>query len=165
MSDDMPPLEVSGADAGDALKTQGGNETKSPPAPPGSNLSGRERKVWDYICARLREAGLEHLTCGLTISIVVRTYIRWVDSEKYLAEVEKNNGGTYYITTPNGHVQPHQAFYVVKSLKKELREWLPECCLTLPSVATARQKMGSPAPQDDLFDAIANHGASHPSAG
>ena len=159
-----PPFRViqGGVAKADVRPTD--NDIVSPATPPGADLSPRERKVWDYICAQLRIAGLEHITCGLTISIVVRTYVRWVDAERYLVKVEDENNGTYFITTPNGHVQPHQAFYVVKNLKQDLLKWLPECCLTLPSVATAKSKLGAGPPQDDLFDALVGHGQSRPSA-
>lgn len=161
-----PPFTViaGGAAKPAALPADKQVGVQSPKPPPGADLSPRERKVWDYICQQLTAAGLEHLTCGLTISIVVRTYIRWIDAERTLANVEAANNGTYFITTPNGHAQPHQAFYVVKGLKQDLLKWLPEACLTLPSVATAKSKLGNGAPQDDLFDNLVGHGRGHPSA-
>lgn len=166
MSDSKPPFAVIQGGLGLPAQsaTDNGQTVKSPSTPPGASLTPRERKVWDYICHSLRDVGLEHYTCGLTISIICRTYVRWLDAERQLAEFEDENGGTYFVTTPNGHVQPHQAFYVVRNLKAELLKWLPESCLTLPSVVTARSKMPTASPQDDLFDNLVGHGRSHPSA-
>ncbi|WP_236687506.1 hypothetical protein [Chromobacterium subtsugae] len=166
MDDRAPPLTVIQGGAGNVGDGGGGkhSEIVSPPPPPGANLAPRERKVWDYVCRHLREAGLDHLTAGLAISIIVKTYVRWIDAEIKLAAVEEKNGGTYFIITPNGHEQPHQVFYVVKNLKQELLKWLPESSLTLPSVAAVKAKLGDKAPQDDLFDELLNHGRNHPSA-
>ncbi|WP_047258053.1 P27 family phage terminase small subunit [Chromobacterium subtsugae] len=165
MDDRAPPFTVIHGGGGNlGGGGVGKREIVSPPPPPGANLAPRERKVWDYVCRQLREAGLEHLTAGLAISIIVKTYVRWIDAEIKLAEVEEKNGGTYFIVTPNGHEQPHQVFYVVKNLKLELLKWLPETSLTLPSVAAVKAKLGDKAPQDDLFDELLNHGRSHPSA-
>ncbi|WP_240937514.1 hypothetical protein [Chromobacterium fluminis] len=165
MSDTRPPFTVvqGGAGGGGKLPV-GKQDLKSPPPPPGAQLTPRERKVWDYICSNLREAGLEHLTAGLAVSVISKTYIRWLDAEIKLSEFEEKHK-TYFVTSPNGHQQPHAAFYVVKQLKGDLLKWLPESCLTIPSVAAVKAKMGDKAPQDDLFDEMLNHGRSHPSAG
>ncbi|MBN3004503.1 P27 family phage terminase small subunit [Chromobacterium alkanivorans] len=166
MSDTRPPFTV--IHGGTVPPSQNGvdkqTDIKSPPPPPGCDLSPRERKVWDYICKNLSAAGLEHLTCGLTISVICRTYVRWIDAERKLAEVEEKNGGTYFVSTPNGYEQPHQAFHVARNLKGELLKWLPESCLTLPSVVTAKAKLPDLTPQDDLFDSAVNHARGHPSA-
>ncbi len=135
-----------------------GKETRSPPPPPGVELSPRERKVWDYICAQLREAGMPHLTAGIAIAVVCRTFIRWVNTEMELRNFEASNGGSYFIKTPKGYDQPHQLFYAASSIKKELLTWLPESCLTLPSTVTARSKLGDEGVQDDLFADLFDHG-------
>lgn len=164
MSDSASPFTVIAGGGGEPPKNAADKtgQIESPATPPGASLSPRERKVWDYICKCLREAGLEHYTCGLTISVICRTYCRWLDAEDALSKFERENGG-YFVTTPNGHAQPHQAFYVARNLKSELLKWLPESCLTLPSVAVARSKMPAATPQDDLFDSLVGHGRSHPS--
>lgn len=163
MDDQAPPFAVDSAVPKN--HDAAGGDVISPKTPPGEKLSGDEKKVWEYICAQLQAAGLDHITSGLAIRIVVKTYIRWLQAEKRLDEIEEENNGTYIIQTPNGHWQPHQAFYVTKSLKTELLKWLPECCLTIPSVATTKQKLGSKPPIDDLFESMQNHAAQHPSAG
>lgn len=167
MADSKPPFAVIPGGAGAPPKSPGDKQSAaiaSPSTPPGAQLTPRERKVWDYICESLRDAGLEHYTCGLTISIICRTYVRWIDAELKLSEVERDQGGTYFVTTANGYEQPHQAFHVARNLKGELLKWLPESCLTLPSVATVRAKLPEQSPQDDLFDGLVNHARSHPSA-
>jgi hypothetical protein len=145
--DDMPEPPGKGS----------GKEIKSPPVPPGANLNQRERKVWDYICRVLRDAGMPHITAGLAIAVVCRTFIRWVDAELRLRELEATTG-TYFVTTPNGHQQPHQVFYVAAGHKKELLQWLPESCLTLPATVTTRAKLGDEGVQDDLFADLWDHG-------
>jgi hypothetical protein len=168
MNDSRPPFAVIQGGGGATPKSGGDKQNptaaKSPSTPPGAQLSPRERKVWDYICECLREAGLEHITCGLTISIICRTYVRWIDAELKLTEVEEQLGGTYFVKSPNGYEQPHQAFHVARNLKGELLKWLPESCLTLPSVVTAKAKLPDLAPQDDLFDSAVGHARNHPSA-
>ncbi|WP_247308234.1 P27 family phage terminase small subunit [Ralstonia pseudosolanacearum] len=136
----------------------GGKEIRSPAPPPGTNLTPRERKVWDYICAQLREAGMPHLTAGIAIAVVCRTFIRWVNTELELQNFEASNGGSYFIKTPKGYEQPHQLFYAAAAIKKELLTWLPESCLTLPSTVTARAKLGDEGVQDDLFAELFEHG-------
>lgn len=166
MSGSRPPFTVIPGGAGSATKSAGDNESiRSPSTPPGAQLTPRERKVWDYICESLREAGLQHYTCGLTITIISRTYMRWIDAELKLSQVEQELGGTYFIVTANGYEQPHQAFNVARNLKAELLKWLPESCLTLPSLVTAKAKIPETRNQDDLFDSAVGHARSHPSAG
>jgi hypothetical protein len=161
MSDKTPPFTViQGGLAKPAAKVTG--EISSPDKPPG-DLSTQERRVWDYICARLREAGIDHTTFGLAGMIVAKTYIRWVQAEAKLEQVMADNGGSYLTTTPNGYEQPHQIFYAARDLKKELLAWLPECALTIPSLATIRAKAGDQSQQDDLFADLVNHAANRPS--
>ncbi len=133
-----------------------GKKLRSPAPPPGAQLGARERKVWDYICRVLREDGMPHLTAGIAIAVVCRTFIRWVDTEVRLADLEKTTG-TYFVKTPNGFEQPHQFFYAAAALKKELLQWLPESCLTLPSTVIARAKLGDEGVQDDLFGDLLAH--------
>lgn len=135
----------------------GDKQVLSPGTPPGAQLSPRERKVWDYICAALRDAGLPHLTAGIAIAVVCKTFIRWVNTELELQNFEASNGGSYFIKTKTGFDQPHQLFYAATSLKKELLTWLPESCLTLPSSVMARAKLGDEGQQDDLFGDLLAH--------
>lgn len=133
-----------------------GKGVRSPPVPPGTHLDSRERKVWDYICGVLRADGMPHLTAGIAIAVVCKTFIRWIDTEVRLADLEKLTG-TYFVKTPNGFEQPHQFFYAAAALKKELLQWLPESCLTLPSSVMARAKLADEGVQDDLFGDLLAH--------
>lgn len=137
----------------------GGKQISSPPPPPGAQLSPRERKVWDYICLMLRREGLAHMTAGIAIAIVCKTFIRWINTELELQNFEASNSGSYFIKTPNGMDQPHQLFYASNKLRQELLRCLPESCLTLPSSVVARAKAGDAGLQDDLFDSLQEHAA------
>ena len=44
----------------------------SPDIPPLIALDTSERRVWKYICESLKTAGLEHVTAGLPIAVIVR---------------------------------------------------------------------------------------------
>ncbi|SMG09622.1 P27 family phage terminase small subunit [Paraburkholderia susongensis] len=136
-------------------------ENNALPLPPGVQLTSRERAVWDYIVARLTEEGLAHRTAGLAITVIARTYIAWVDAGIELEKVKEKHNGSYFIRTPKGYEQPHQAYYTQRNLKQELLRWLPECCLTLPSRAAVMVKKPDDQ-QDDLFDDLVGHGAQHP---
>ncbi|WP_051711526.1 terminase TerL endonuclease subunit [Andreprevotia chitinilytica] len=79
MDDLNPPFNV--IDGGFGKKPPGRlGEIQSPKPPPLANLSTQERRVWDYICEALRQAGIEHVTAGLTIKIICRTYIDWLEA-------------------------------------------------------------------------------------
>ncbi|MDW5417734.1 P27 family phage terminase small subunit [Iodobacter sp. CM08] len=162
MSQERPPFAVIQGGIGKSpLVTVG--EVISPAKPPGE-MNTQERRVWDYICERLREAGIDHGTFGLAAMVVCKTYIHWIQAESELAKIKDSNFGSYLITTPNGFSQPHQIFYVVSALKKELLQWLPECALTIPSLSNIRSKTGDQSQQDDLFGNLVNHAANRPSA-
>lgn len=141
-----------------------GKAVRSPPPPPGTKLSSSERKVWDYICRCLCEEGLPHLTAGIAIAVVCKTFIRWVRAEAELQNFEASNGGSFMVVTPNGHSQPHQLYFVTGKLKAELLKWLPESCLTLPSSVMARAKLGDEGTQDDLFGDLLDHARAERSA-
>ena len=162
MDDSKPPFNVIEGGFGKAPKSTVG-EIQSPDKPPG-DLNTQERRVWEYICGQLRAAGIDHTTFGLAAMIVCKTYIRWVQAEAKLEQVMAANNGSYLTTTPNGYEQPHQIFYAARDLKKELLAWLPECALTIPSLATIRAKTGDQSQQDDLFADLVFHAKSHPSA-
>lgn len=114
-------------------------------------LSMREKKVWTHVTTALHEYGLVHLTDAMTLAIICRSFIRWVDAELELDKLAVKNGGTYIVATPNGYQQPHQLFFVARSLKKELLQWLPEAALTIPSFAKAVEQRQAPT-QGTLFD-------------
>lgn len=157
MSQQTPDLAVSPVDGKNAPAGKPG-AVQSPGKPPGT-LSTQERRTWEYICAQLREAGIDHTTFGIAAMVVCKTYAQWVRSQAELEDYMDNNGGSYMVTTPNGYTQPSQLFYVVRDLKKELLQWLPECCLTIPSLAKARAILGDDDRQGDLkFEDLVAHG-------
>ncbi|WP_063915332.1 hypothetical protein [Burkholderia stagnalis] len=140
-----------------------GKRIESPSPPPGVHFESSHRKVWDYLCMALRDEGVPHKTAGIVLAIVCIDFVRWVKAELQLRDFEKLNNGSFMVTTPNGHVQPHQLYYAAKALKDGLLKCLPEACLTLPSMLIAKSKMEPDDPQDDLFDQILEHAQSHPS--
>jgi len=148
MSDEKPPLTVIQGGLGKTGSAKAG-ELQSPSPPPLADLTGSEKRLWVYICDSLRSAGVEHITAGLTIKIITRTYLDWVKALKECDDKGryaqgKKNGGQYEL--------PHS--YTEKQLKRELLKWLPEACLTIPSLATAKAKMPEGAMQDDLFEEL-----------
>jgi hypothetical protein len=150
MDESKPPiLSVVPGSGGNVVPLRTPGEKVSPPPPPGLK-SEREIEVWEYICAQLRQAGIEHRTFGLAAAVVCSVYVEWMDSRVLLDEFKAQNGGSYMTTTPNGYQQPHQVFYVVEKLRRDLLQWLPECCLTIPAYATAKSKLGVDDGQRDL---------------
>lgn len=130
---------------------------------PIKKLGRDEKRVWDYLVAALAEYGLVHRTDSATLHVVVNTFVRWVEAEETLDKLVKDTG-TYFVQTPNGYEQPHQKYYVARNLKKELLQWLPEACLTIPSFQKV-MKAGEQVPsgQSDLFgDPLAQHAAAKP---
>lgn len=118
---------------------------------PINKLTKDQKAIWDHITESLFEYGLIHKTDAILISVICRTYSAWVKAEEKLDEIVKTSAnGSYLIETPNGYVQPHQAYYVAQKLKKELREWLPEAALTIPSFQKAVGDLGAPQ-QPGLF--------------
>lgn len=140
-----------------AVRT-GGKEVVSPEPPPGAQLSPRERKVWDYICAMLRAEGLPHRTGGMAIAIICKTFIHYINAELELQEfVAGNNGSILLKAKKSDYSQPHPLYYAARDLKQELLKWLPEACLSLPSAVMAKAKMGEDSQQDDLFGDLLAH--------
>ena len=155
-----PAVAPSGASSATG---RGGKRIESPPPPPGVHFTSQHRKVWDYVCLMLREEGVPHKVGGIALAIAVVDFVRWVKVELQLRDVETTNNGSFMVTTPNGHVQPHQLYFTAKGLKEGLLKWLPEACLTVPSMLIAKSKVGDENPQDDLFDQMLEHAVSHPS--
>lgn len=140
-----------------------GKQIQSPKPPPGVHFDAQHRKVWDYLCASLRDEGVPHRTAGIVLAMICTDFVRWVGTEIKLRDFERINNG-FMITTKTGHQQPHQLYYEAKALKAGLLKCLPEACLTLPSMLIAKSKMQDENPQDDLFDQLTGHAQSHPSA-
>ncbi|GAB2913809.1 P27 family phage terminase small subunit [Paralcaligenes ginsengisoli] len=116
-----------------------------------TRLSAKERKVWDHVTAALLDYGLIHRTDAMMLTVICRTFVRWAEAEEALNVFAKKNDGSYVVKTPNGYEQPHQLFYVARTLKKELLQWLPEAALTIPSFQKTVSALDAPE-QGSLFD-------------
>lgn len=133
-------------------------EIASPLPPPMLDLSAAERQLYDHICATLRQAGVEHLTAGMPIAIIVRTFADW------LRAVERCDKEGRTQTSKTGWTTPTPWADDEKRLKMELGQWLPKACLTIPSLARVRKDTGEKSGQDDLFaDLVAHATESRPS--
>ena len=133
-----------------------GADITSPLPPPMLDLSAEERELFAHICETLRQAGIEHLTAGMPIAIIVRTFADWL---KACEECDKN-GRTQ--TSKTGWVTPAPWADDEKRLKMELGQWLPKACLTIPSLARVRKDTGAKSGQDDLFGDLVNHATTSP---
>lgn len=116
-----------------------------------AKLSAKERKVWDHVTQALHECGLIHRTDAMVITVICRTFVRWVEAEEQLSDYAREHGGSYIVTTPNGYEQPHQLFYLARNLKRELLQWLPEAALTIPSFHKLVGERAAPQ-QGQLFE-------------
>ncbi|MDR3427953.1 P27 family phage terminase small subunit [Silvimonas sp.] len=150
MSDEKPPFNVI---PGGFPKSRNGKagELHSPEPPPGANLTTQERRVWNYICDGLRESGIDHRAAGITIKVICQTYVDWLDAIKLCTKHGR------YLTSKNG--DPYDAPHSnnEKRCKQDLLKWLPEACLTIPSMTAAQAKLGDEGPQDDLFGDLVTH--------
>lgn len=153
--DVSPPFAViEGGLSKSASSAAGENTAQSPKPPPGANLTTQERRVWEYICESLQMAGVEHLTAGLTIKIICRTWMDWI---KHLDQCDKEGR---FGQSEKGHRYELPHSYTEKQLKKDLLRWLPEACLTIPSLVSARAKLGQVNLQDDLFGDLVSQATS-----
>ena len=50
----------------------------SPDPPPAIGLNDTEIEVYEYLCESLRQAGIEHLTAGMPLAVIVRTFMDWL---------------------------------------------------------------------------------------
>lgn len=110
-------------------------DCKSPTAPPLLDLNEDEMRVFEYICRSLREAGVEHLTAGMPIAVIVRTYADWI-----AAYVECETKGRYQ-TAQSGWASPTPWASDEQRLKMELGQWLPKACLTIPQLDFCARKL------------------------
>ncbi|MFC3340024.1 P27 family phage terminase small subunit [Paracandidimonas soli] len=129
MSTHLYPVP-SGAAVGDGAPAD--NVASEIPRPL-AKLTAKEKALWEHVTQALQEYGLIHLTDAMTITVICRTFARWVDTEEQLTKFAREHGGSYIVKTPNGYEQPHQLFYAARTLKRELLSWLPEAALTIPS--------------------------------
>lgn len=128
----------------------------SPDPPPLIRLTSEEREVYDYLCARLREAGIEHLTAALPLAVIVRTYADWLVAVRRCEDEGRTQQARSGWHSPTPWAEDE------KRLKMELGQWLPKCCLTIPSLTRVRKEAGVDSRQDDLFGELVGHAASSP---
>lgn len=128
----------------------------SPPPPLMLNLTQTERELYEHICDTLRQAGIEHLTAGLPIAIIVRTFADWIRACTECAQKGRTQTSKTGWSTPTPWADDE------KRLKMELGQWLPKACLTIPSLARVRKDTGEKSGQDDLFHDLVNHVTSLP---
>lgn len=123
----------------------------SPLPPPMLGLSAEELGLYQHICETLRLAGIEHITAGLPIAIIVRTFADWLKACQLCEEKGRTQTSKTGWTTPMPWAEDE------KRLKMELGQWLPKACLTIPSLARVRKDTGERSGQDDLFADLVNH--------
>ncbi|WP_298235904.1 hypothetical protein [uncultured Azohydromonas sp.] len=141
---------------GASKPASGGTEVRSPDPPPCTDLSDREVALYHHLCQMLREAGIEHMTAGLPIVVIVKTYDAWLDALQLCDDRGR------YRTSQNGYSSLQPWAEDEKRLKMELGQWLPKACLTIPSLARVRKDVGGPSPQDDLFSELVGHATTSP---
>jgi hypothetical protein len=141
---------------GAAHVTVAGAEVISPDPPPIIGLSDDERQVYSYICESLRSAGIEHLTAGMPLAVIVRTFVDWIAAAKECTEKGRSQVSKTGWATPTPWADDE------KRLKMELGQWLPKACLTIPSLARVRKDTGEKTGQDDLFGDLVSHATSSP---
>ncbi|MTW11420.1 hypothetical protein GM658_12515 [Pseudoduganella eburnea] len=134
----------------------GGGDVTSPEPPPVIGLNDDEREIYEYICESLRTAGIEHLTAGMPIAVIVRTFVDWIKAAKECDEKGRSQTSKTGWSTPTPWADDE------KRLKMELGQWLPKACLTIPSLARVRKDTGIQGQQDDLFASLVNHATSSP---
>lgn len=129
-----------------------GQDVQSPDAPPGLTFDDIELQLYAYICESLKAAGIEHMTAGMPIAVIVRTYRDWLKAwDKCEAE------GRTQTSQKTGWSSPTPWAEDEKRLKMELGQWLPKACLTIPSFTRVRKESGASGAQDDLFGDLVAH--------
>ena len=122
------------------------------PEPPGLiDFTPAERECYDDLCARLRQAGIDHITAGIALAVIVRTFADWRKAA-LRCDVE----GSVQISKTGWATETPWAKDKAR-LQMELGQWLPKACLTIPSLARVRKDTGVTAGQDDLFGDLVNH--------
>lgn len=157
MTDKADEFTVQLPAVGGGLVTGQPGKIESPAAPDLIKLSADEQGLYEYICDSLRRAGVEHMTAGLPIAVIVRTFADWLKASALCEEKGRTQ------TSKTGWVTEMPWAKDEARLKMELGQWLPKACLTIPSLARVRKDMGPQGQQDDLFAALANHAINSPS--
>lgn len=143
----LPSVDDAAAGSGQGIASSIVSEIPDMP----TKLSTKEKKIWEHVTLALLEYNLIHRTDGLTLSIICRTYVDWVEATNELDEYKRDNGGSYITESANGYRAPHPLYYVVRDHKKSLLDWLPEAALTIPSFHKLKGNQVE-TPQGDLFD-------------
>ena len=156
MDRETPNLTVIGGLGGSVASERLAN-IEPPAVPPLIGFDTNQRRIWKYICDSLAASGLEHMTAGLPIAVIVRTYSDWIDA---LDECEKKGR---YQTSQNGWASEAPWAADERRLKSELGQWLPKACLTIPSLTRVKKDMGISSGQDDLFADLVDHARERPS--
>lgn len=153
MTTDKPSLVMfnGGSGSGGGPPVGGTKPALSPP--PGANLTTQGRRVWDYICNSLIDAGVDITTAGVSILMAVQTYLEWGEAMKLCVDVGRY--GTSKKNVPFEHQHSHNE----KRARESLCKMLPDNCLTALSLVEVRLKqsktIGGPQ-QDDLFGELVN---------
>jgi hypothetical protein len=148
---DSPNFSAALPVVGGSAVSKNGVNLASPKPPCLIDFTPEEQQCYDDICAMLREAGIDHMTAAIPISIIVRTFADW---RKAAIKCDLE-----------GRTQTSKTGWVVEKpwakdearLKMELGQWLPKACLTIPSLARVRKDTGIPSGQDELFGDLVNH--------
>lgn len=141
-----------------ATAVRSGGEVTSPDPPPIIGLTDQEQEIYAYICDSLRGAGIEHLTAGMPIAVIVRTFVDWLKASEECAKHGRVQVSKTGWATPTPWADDE------KRLKMELGQWLPKACLTIPSLARVRKDVGGQGGQDDLFAGLVSHAINSPRA-
>jgi len=123
----------------------------SPEAPSLIQFNEEEQETYNYLCKVLREAGIEHITAGIPLAVIVRTFADWRKA------VERCDRDGRSQTSKTGWATETPWAKDEARLKMELGQWLPKACLTIPSLARVRKDMGVQGGQDDLFTDLVGH--------
>lgn len=156
MSQKLPSFGLGPVPGGASKPASKTGDIQSPDPPPCTDMSDREVALFQHICQMLRDAGIEHMTAGLPIVIIVKTYDQWLDA------LQRCEDSGRYRTSQNGYVTELPWALDEKRLKSELGQWLPKACLTIPSLARVRKDTGEKGGQDGLFDELVAHATSSP---
>jgi hypothetical protein len=143
---------------GGAVSSRGVN-LASPEPPKMIGFSTEEQECYEYLCRVLREAGIEHMTAGIPLAVIVRTFTDWQRAVQRCDQEGRTQ------TSKTGWATETPWAKDEARLKMELGQWLPKACLTIPSLARVRKDMGVQGGQDDLFTDLVNHATNSRASG
>lgn len=114
--------------------------------------------MFDYTCAVLREAGLEHITLGVILVMVAQTWIALCGARKKCQDQGR------YQTAKSGWVSLAPWAEDEGRCIRTLLDLMPRAGMDLPTLAKIRKEMGDESPQDELFDDLVGHARGSPNA-